>query len=397
MKILFTVQHYYPLLSGVPVVVRYLAEGLQKKGHSVSLVTTSVEGSPRYEVYNGVEIYRFELSHSKIKGYYGEVNEYIEFVKNFKCDVIINECTQCETTDILLKHLSDINTLKILHAHGFAGLTLRPFRMMSTIKHTLGNTYNWMRWRFYYQSFYKYLLQYDSLICLSQLDSGKHYMDSHSNSEVVILENAANDVFFRESTENSTLNKYVEKPGSQYIISVANYTVVKNQQMILEAFYHTSNKDCELVLIGSKKTSFYYRLITYKQKLDKKYGHRTVHILTDVDREDIPSIIEHAKIYLCSSTYEEYSISIIEAMARGIPFISTDVGNARILPGGVIINSTREMSSVIDRLLDNENERYDLGYKGKKYATENCTETIAVEKLEQQLFEVIKSCTYISQ
>ena len=39
MKILFTTFSYYPETSGVPVVVQYLAEGLAKRGHNVSVVT----------------------------------------------------------------------------------------------------------------------------------------------------------------------------------------------------------------------------------------------------------------------------------------------------------------------------------------------------------------------
>lgn len=390
MKILFTVQHYYPLMSGVPVVVRYLAEGLQRKGHTVSIVTTWVEGSPQKENLEGVNIYRFRVYHNKIKGYYGEIEKYIEFVNSFPSDIIINECTQCETTDVLLKHIGKLKPPIILHSHGFSGLTLKPVCKLSTIKHTFGNTFNWVRWRYYYLSFSKYMVQYDKLLCLSEVDSGKAYMEKFAESKVMVLENAANQMFFEEKTKESALSKYTNYSGGDYLISVANYTAVKNQKMILEAFYQMKFTDCELVFVGSQKTSFYNKLNKYKIKLDIKYGFRTVHFLTGIERKNIPSLIEHAKVYLVSSTLEAYSISIIEAMARAVPFISTNVGNACILPGGIIINSSYEMSKEIDELFENELKRCNLGLKGQKYAREHCTEAVAIEKMEQVLLTVIK-------
>lgn len=389
MNILFTVQHYYPFMSGVPVVVRYLAEGLQNKGHKVSIATTWLEGLSEQESLEGVDIYRFKLYESKTRGYFGDIEKFIQFVKTFNCDVIINECTQCVTTDLLLKHLCELKPYKILHSHGFSGLTLSPIKKMSTFKHTLGNTYNWLKWKRYYTWFYKYMIKYDKLLCLSYVDSGKSYMDKYAGDKVEILQNAANDIFFKNKTQHSALSKYVDFDGSDYIISVANYTAVKNQKMIMEAFYRANVNKCELVLIGSQKTSFYYMLNSLKKKLDGKYGFKRIHILTGVDRNDLPSIIEHAKVYLVSSTFEEYSISIIEAMSRAVPFISTDVGNAKILPGGIVIHTVSEMANEIERLLTNEEERIELGQLGKMYANKYCTESGAVNKLEEILVEVV--------
>lgn len=43
-SILFLVENYYPRMSGVPVVVQYLAEGLLEKGYDVSICTKWYEG-----------------------------------------------------------------------------------------------------------------------------------------------------------------------------------------------------------------------------------------------------------------------------------------------------------------------------------------------------------------
>ena len=58
MKILFLSENYFPNVSGVPVVVRYLAEGLANLGHQVSIATSNFKNCPEKEVIGGVTVYR---------------------------------------------------------------------------------------------------------------------------------------------------------------------------------------------------------------------------------------------------------------------------------------------------------------------------------------------------
>ena len=60
MKILFTTFSFFPETSGVPVVVQYLAEGLIKKGHEVTVVTClNGHDYNREEEINGIKVFRF--------------------------------------------------------------------------------------------------------------------------------------------------------------------------------------------------------------------------------------------------------------------------------------------------------------------------------------------------
>ena len=61
MKIIFTVNTYYPYKDGVSVVTQYLAEGLAQKGHEVLVMTSSCDGAPLDEEYHGVKIYRDDI------------------------------------------------------------------------------------------------------------------------------------------------------------------------------------------------------------------------------------------------------------------------------------------------------------------------------------------------
>ena len=77
-----------------------------------------------------------------------------------------------------------------------------------------------------------------------------------------------------------------------------------------------------------------------------------------------------------------FPISIIEAMASGIPFISTDVGCVKYLPGGVVVDKIDEMSYWLELLWNNEKVRSNLGAVGYNYARKYFTIENKVEQFD---------------
>ena len=58
MNILIAVKNYWPSSGGVQSVTKYMAEGLVKKGHQVSVLTRMEPNTPIEEEYNDVKIFR---------------------------------------------------------------------------------------------------------------------------------------------------------------------------------------------------------------------------------------------------------------------------------------------------------------------------------------------------
>ncbi len=394
MKITFIVESYFPRTSGVPSVVKYLAEGLAKRNHEVTVITRYEENLPLEEEYNGVTIIRIKnIDRNFLKMYKSNCKDYIEYLLSRKDDVLIIECCQAITTDILLKYIDKFNGIKIMHAHGFSGLTLKPFQIRGTLKHTFGNTYNFFWWRYYYKFILpKYINKFDATISLCETDSSMKYLNKKFTKEKYILGNAANDAFFENIESDKFIEKYAKIANNGYFLSVANYHDYKNQIGILKEYYLCDkNSEYDMVFIGSRKNSYYEKLLKKNQYYQKKYKKKlNVHFLYNVEKGDIPNIIHNSKLYLVGSNYEEYSISIIEAMSQGIPFISTNVGNAKLLPGGTTINNISEMNKEICRVIDDEELYNKLSLNGKKFAYENCKIEEAVNNLEKIIYKEIK-------
>lgn len=392
MRILFITENYFPYVSGVPVVVKYLAEGLRQRQHDVAIVTQKHHSLPCRECIDGVNVFRFDVWKNSLHCYVGERKEYIDFVKNYGADVNVIECTECVTTDLLLNHLKDLPGKVIFHSHGMSGFDTKLFEKKNNLKHTLGTTYNWILSHVYFKwIFQRAFKNIDAFICLSEVDSGIDYV-RRNVKKYNVLDNAADDVFFDDAQcDKETLSKYVSLRHESYFVSCANYTVVKNQEALIRQYYLSeSGKTNSLVCIGSTASPYYQKCKVLIKCLEERYGPRDIHLLCGVDRRDIPSIINHSSLYLVSSSWEQYSISIIEAMSRGVPFVSTDVGNARLLPGGVTIHDIRDMHVAIDTLVSNKELHSRYSEAGKTFAFQNNRIGIAVDRFENIIKETIR-------
>ena len=145
MRILFVSEDYFPKTSGVPVVVKYLAEGLSERGFSVSVLTTlPAECIKREEVINGVSVFRYNIYRDIFQGIHGEKEDFRRFVTDNSFDAIVVECGQAITTDCLTPILPKMKSPLVLHAHGLSGLLLKPFTKKTDLYHTIGNTYSWL-------------------------------------------------------------------------------------------------------------------------------------------------------------------------------------------------------------------------------------------------------------
>lgn len=387
MKILITVSTYYPDFNGVANVTKYLAEGLRKKGHDIQIITILSHNRKREEEINGIKVKRFILKFNKFTGYNGEIEEYRKFVSNFKCDIMINVCTQCSTTDVLLPILGKLKMKKILHVHGFSTIKLKPLNFYRGIKGFFSNLYSYIYWKkIYYFKFRKYVNEYDKIITLTKKDSSRQYLDEYyRNGKIEVLENAVDNIFLEDTKEYATeLEKYGIYKDDKYLLSVANYSPVKNQKLLLDVFYKANiDNSYKLIMVGNNHNIKYYKkLLKHYEELKKRIRKKQVIFITDIERKMIPYIVKNAKVYLVTSISEEYSISILEAMSQKVPFISTNVGNVSELKGGIVVNNERQMINELENLLSNEEKIAKLGLEGYNYVINNCTIDKAIKKIE---------------
>jgi len=362
MKILITTEQYYPISSGVSSVVTSIAEELYTNGYEV-YVATGFENR-NYTTHKGVEIIEFKVYGGFGNYYKGETDEYRDFILNFDCDVIVNECVQTWTTDLILKDLKKIKAKKILHSHGFSLLSFRT-----------KNPWAYIKSKFYYFSLHKFLKEYEHIFFLHNKTIETTYCKIHKIENFSYLPNGIGEEFVN-------IKKNKEKVD-EYLLNISNYYPMKNQEFLLEAFYK-SKTNCTLVLIGSSILKNYLvKLQQLKQKFDIKYGFKKVEFLFNLSREETVDYLENATLFLHSSQLEVFPMVIVESMAKKIPFIATNVGNISSLPGGYVVDDIDSMAKKIDYLLTNLASYQKKADEGYALICKELTWPYITRKLEQ--------------
>lgn len=382
MKVLLTANTYYPFQDGVSVVTTYQAEGLVRKGHQVIVLTSACEGRPEKETVNGVEIIRDNIRtvHAIHRGGKREYQKRIIAWSN-EVDVIVNVCTQTARTDWMVPVLDQITCPAFLYLHGMTDFSWNKVYLTS-VKSVCSKLWNNLRWGWFYKLQAENFRKYARVSQLHECDRGNRYFCKKYGIQGEIIGNAADGLFFE---------KYEEKKAEEpYMVCIANYVEGKNQMLCLEAFYRARlPKEWKLLFVGSSETEYYRRLIEKKEELEQKWEQkREISFLVGVSRKEIASIVAGAEIYLFGSKWEVFPLSIVEAMAAGVPFISTDAGCVRYLPGGVIVKNAEDMAYWMERFSEEKMLREYMGKMGHIYARRHFQIQDKVDEFEKNLREL---------
>ena len=174
----------------------------------------------------------------------------------------------------------------------------------------------------------------------------------------------------------------------KYIITVARLSYQKNFPMLLKAFSLVRRHFlAKLVIVGEGMLRNYLRYLTEKLSI--------VEDVIFVGFQENPyKFISKADILVLSSFYEGFGRVLVEAMACGIPVISTDCpsGPAEIISDGVNgllvpVNNEKKLADSIANLLENKMLRLKLKEGGLKRSGDFNTQEI-IKRYEKFFLEI---------
>lgn len=384
MKILITVHTYIPNRDGVQFVTKYLAEGLVKKKHDVTIITYMYKEKCNIseEIINGVKVIRWKAK-TKYTFHIGNKKEYQKYILNHQdeFDVMINVGTQTALTDWLFPIFDKINIPSLLYIHSIWDFKIHKDELKNP-KKLISKLWANIRWYIYYNKNKKIFKSYSKVTQLHEKDYSYRFFDEKYNIKSNIIENAVEENFFCQPHNKE----------NKYIINVSNYNLRKNQKKCIELYYCTDiPDDWQMILIGSSKNKYYDELVKYEEILrtNSNTKKEKVRFLYNIPREKICDYVKESSLYLMTSTWEAFPISLIEAMASGVPFISSNVGIVKFLEGGVTANSTKEYKELLYKFTTNAELRKEYGIKGYKAACDKYRIEDKVNQLEIYLYEII--------
>lgn len=129
MRILYVLENYYPFVGGVETLFQSICEGMVKKGHTVSVVTSRPNNTKKKEIINGVAVYRVDTLNR-----YTFAHDAIDdvFKYGLKCDLIHTSTYTGAFPAWLISKL--LRKLSIITVHEILGDRWERFGMFSGYK-----------------------------------------------------------------------------------------------------------------------------------------------------------------------------------------------------------------------------------------------------------------------
>src|SRR5207237_2439509 len=96
-------------------------------------------------------------------------------------------------------------------------------------------------------------------------------------------------------------------------------------------------------------------------------------------RQDVPNLLRSADLFMCWSMSEGLPNAVLEAMAAGLPIVTTDVPGCRDLirheQTGLLVpyGDIAATADAIERLLDDRKLAHRLGAAAQAWVTRNAT------------------------
>jgi len=230
----------------------------------------------------------------------------------------------CSVYDPLFvfKLIPFLKRFDIVHTHNTACqmfVAMANVFVGTRIVTTEHNTSNRRRGKWYWKLMDKWMYkQYSDIICIS-CQTEANLREHLVNNEALCgkIKTIYNGVDVKCFAEAQPLD--VDKAGKNIIVMVAAFRQQKDQDTLIKAIARLPKEKYELWLVGGGNE---------REALVKELA-MTMNVTDRVKflgiRNDIPSVVKTADVVVLSSHHEGLSLSSIEGMASGKPFIASDV------------------------------------------------------------------------
>lgn len=224
-----------------------------------------------------------------------------------------------EGSDVVITYLFHADILGRLALHGTTQSPIIPF---------LRTTYNHPR--YWIARLFERLTQSLTQQYLANSEAVKTFYTEYigvPKEKITVIPNGIDTEYFDSLVPDPTLRLSLGIGLNDFvIICVANFHPNKGHQYLLEAFeklhHATSHASLKLLLVGEG---------TERKKLEQQIqGYISkANILFLGRRTDVPALLKISNLFVLPTLFEGQSNAILEAMAAGLPVVTTDIPENR--------------------------------------------------------------------
>lgn len=267
---------------------------MKAKGHEVDLCVFDGVRTPFYEELESKGVRVIPLGHSVYSPFH--IGKLVSLMRGY--DLVHSHNTACQ------------------YFVAIASLFLKC--KIYTTEHNTSNRRRNGWWRMSDRWMYG---RYEKVVCISELTKKnllQHIGDSFEDKCVIIYNGIDLTAFANSSLPSN----------GKTILMVSAFREQKDQETLIKAMKELPS-DYMLKLVGGGEERLINKCkqLVQKLQLDGRVEFMGV-------RTDIPSLLAESDVVVLSSHYEGLSLSSLEGMASGRPFVASDVEGLRDIVGG---------------------------------------------------------------
>jgi len=226
----------------------------------------------------------------------------------------------------------------------------------------------------------------DKIICVSEYDKElalKHKIAKPG--KLIVIHNGVE--IDKVKIEKCKAKNYTSKVK---IVFVGRLSKPKDPLLLLKAFNLLTQdlkEKSEILMVGDGEKRKELERFIEENKLDEK-----VKLLGVLPRENVFQTLGESDIFVLTSNYEGFPMTILEAMSCGLPVIASDVGGVREAVnednGFLIQRGNKEgFKKALVKLIENPDLRKRMGQNARKRAEKE----FSLEKMLEKTFKVYQS------
>ena len=323
MRILVISHGYPPTLSGVTLVAQKLARAMVRRGHAVTVVAASEDGSAHEEEDDGVRVIRLQSRSNP-----------------FWSDGALPVVSQAQLRQIVLETNPDI-----VHSHETALLSLQLLRLgldhevplVATCHYLPRFVSQYVGWdgrldvlaeSIVWEYAIRLLNQFDHAVFPSNTQAAA-FGERGLTAPTTVISNGVNENRYRPGRDGvERVQARYELPNGPRVLFVSRLAKDKRIDVLIESMVPLRKAGAHLVLVGVGDDESRLREITRDLDLEDR-----VQFLGFVPEQDLPSLYRASDLFAIASECEVQSIPTLQAAATGLPIVAVD---AAALPDLVV-------------------------------------------------------------
>lgn len=236
----------------------------------------------------------------------------------------------------------------------------------------------------------RYIIK-DATCCFSTTEAFDEYCTAYGASENKIIRYPLSSVWEKDvlpqaldETQKDAIKEHLQIPEKHMIVSVGRIIRLKGFDVLLKAYAKLQNPEWGLYIIGGECSSELEEII-------KEYNLENVHFISFVLPDDLKEYYKASDLFILPTRYDPWGLVVHEAMAQGLPIITTHECGAGTEMVKEDVNGFLYSCEDIDTLVRKTAELMNDDEKRRKSGEESLriAHEFTIEKMTQAHMEVI--------